>query len=360
MTPPVALRRALPLVLVLLAAGCGKPAAPDSPPAAAARPVRVAPAVVEVLGEGVHAVGVLAPKDEARLSFKVGGIIDSIRVEEGARVRAGQVLAELKQAEVAAGLAQAREASAKATRDLERARALHEDGVATRQQFEDAGTAAAIAAASLQAVEFNARHARILAASDGVVLRKLADAGETVAAGQPVLLVGGTTRGWIVRLGLADRDVVRVRVGDGATLTFDAWPGRTFQGRIQNVAASADPATGTYTVEIGVAPEGSAFVQGLVAKVALSPAAGTATTVVPVQALVEANGDRANVYVFDPATKRVRRVSVRVGRLAGTDVEVLDGLEAGALVVIDGASYLENGETVRIATTADAPSRPRT
>jgi RND family efflux transporter MFP subunit len=163
-----------------------------------------------------------------------------------------------------------------------------------------------------------------------------------------------------VRLGLADRDVVRVRVGDGATLTFDAWPGRTFQGRIQNVAASADPATGTYTVEIGVAPEGSAFVQGLVAKVALSPAAGTATTVVPVQALVEANGDRANVYVFDPATKRVRRVSVRVGRLAGTDVEVLDGLEAGALVVIDGASYLENGETVRIATTADAPSRPRT
>jgi RND family efflux transporter MFP subunit len=347
-------RALLPILIgALLVAACGGKA---DAPVAVARPVRVAPVTVEALGDAVRASGVLAPKNEARLSFKVGGIVESIHAEEGARVRAGQLLAVIKQAEIGAALAQARESAAKSTRDLARVQALYADGVATREQLEDAGTAAAVSAAALSSTEFNAAHARIVAPTDGVVLRKLAEVGEIVAAGQPVVVLGGADKGWIVRIGLADRDVVRVHAGDVATVTFDAWPGRSFAGRVANVAASADPGTGTFTVEVAVVPGDAPFVQGLVAKVALNPTPGAATTVVPVQALVEANGEDASVFVYDATHSIVRRVAIRVGRLGGTAVQVLGGLEPGALVVIDGAAFLENGETVRIATAvATAP-----
>ena len=348
-------RMLLPAMIVALAvAACGGKSA--APAAIAARPVQVAPVTVEALGDAVRASGVLAPKNEARLSFKVGGIVESIHAEEGARVHAGQLLAVIKQAEIGAAVAQAREAAAKSSRDLERTRALYADGVATREQLEDAGTAAAVTAAGLSSAEFNASHARIVAPTDGVVLRKLAEVGELIAAGQPVVVVGGADRGWIVRVGLADRDVVRVRQGDAATLSFDAWPGRAFAGKVANIAASADPLTGTFTVEVAVLPGDAPFVQGLVAKVALNPAPGAATAVVPVQALVEANGDEASVFIYDPKQSIVRRIAIRIGRLSGTSVEVLGGVEPGALVVIDGAAFLENGDSVRIATAvADAP-----
>ena len=337
--------------LVLVAAGiaaCGH-AHDEAASANPLRPVRVAPVTSATLGDHVHAVGLLTPKDEARLSFKVGGVVESIRVEEGAAVKAGQLLAVLKQTEVEATVEQSRQAAEKAARDLARGQALYADGVATLEQVQDLATAAEVAAAARRGAEFNASYARIVAPSAGVVLRKLAEAHELVQAGQPVLVLGGAGRGWIVRLGLADRDAVRVRTGDPARVTFDAWPDRVFAGRISNVASSADVATGTFAIEVQVEPAGARFVQGLVAKVTLSPENHAVVNILPVQALVEANGDEASVFVLDPARRIVRRVTIHIGRMSGGEVEVRDGLEPGAEVVIDGAAFLENGEAVRIA-----------
>jgi RND family efflux transporter MFP subunit len=320
--------------------------------------VHVAPVASAALDDTVHAVGLLTPKDEARLSFKVGGVIESVRVDEGTPVRAGELLAVLKQAEIAAAVEQARQAAAKAERDLARAQALYADGVATLEQVQDLATAASVAAAARRSTEFNAAYARIVAPAAGVVLRKLADANELVQAGQPVLVVGGAGRGWVVRVGLADRDVVRVRPGDPAQVYFDAWPERAFAGRVSNVASSADAATGTFAVEVQVDPADARFVQGLVAKVALSPAGARTGSVVPLQALVEASGNEASVFVLDASRRAVQRVTIRIGRLSGDRVEVLDGLAPGALVVVDGAAFLENGEAVRIAAAgAGAPAR---
>ena len=347
-----------PLVaIILLTAACGHRSEPPSA-AAATRSVAVAPVASTALADGVHAVGLLTPKDEARLAFKVGGVIESMRVEEGTRVRAGQLLAVLKQAEIGAAVEQARQASAKAERDLKRGQALYADGVAAEEQLQDLTTAARVAAAGLASAEFNASYARITAPANGVVLRKFAEANELVQAGQPVLIVGGDGRGWVVRVGLADKDAVRVHVGDAARVSFDAWPGLGFDGRVSNLASSADPATGTFTVEIAVREAGVSFVQGLVAKVVVVPRAARVSRVLPVQALIEANGDEASVFVLRPGHDSVQRVAIRIGRLAEGQVEVLGGLAPDALVVIDGGAFLEDGERVRIASGPEATKPP--
>jgi RND family efflux transporter MFP subunit len=312
--------------------------------------VYVAAVTDAVLDNTLRAVGLLTPKDEARLSFKVGGLVESIRVEEGQTVKAGQVLAVLKPTEINASLDQARQATAKAQRDLDRGRALLADGVATQEQVQDLTTTFHVASAAQSSAEFNATHARIVASVDGVVLRKLAEANELVQAGQTVVVLGGANRGWIVRIGLADRDVVRARMGDSARIEFDAWPGQSFGGRISNISSAADTGTGTFTVEMQLDAGGAHFVQGLVAKVALSPQKTVSGKVVPVQALLEANDKEAGVFVVDPRTGVVHRVNIQIGRMSLGLIEVLDGLERSALVVTDGAAFLENGETVRVLT----------
>ena len=325
---------------------CSSKGSEAGPPA---RVVQTAPVRVAALDNTLHAVGLLTPKDEARLSFKVGGVVESIKVEEGQNVKAGQVLAVLKQAEIGASVEQARQGTEKAQRDLERAKTLLADGVTTDEAVQDLTTAYKVASAVESGAEFNAAHTRIAASADGVVLRKLAEANEVVLPGQTVLVLGGAKRGWVVRIGLADRDVVRTHLGDAARLEFDAWPGQSFVGRVSNIASAADAATGTFTIEVQLDAGNARFVQGLVAKVALTPQASGEVMVIPVQALVEANDKEAGVFVFDPSRQTVKRISVQIGRMSGGQIEVLDGLAAGTEVVTDGAAFLENGESVRVA-----------
>jgi RND family efflux transporter MFP subunit len=341
------MKRMSPLLFAaaLVIAGCGSGALPEA--ANEAAPVRVATVETAPAAESLRAVGVIAPADEVRLSFKTGGVIRSIEVQQGERVRAGQLLATLADDEVAAAVAQARAVADKAVRDLERGRALLADEVATREQVEDLSTANSVAQAQLRSALFNARHSRIEAPADGVVLRKLAEPDELVAAGQPVLVVGNTGSGWIVRAALSDRDVVRVRAGEVAEVTLDAFPERRFSARVTEIAAAADPETGTYEMKLAVDPAGARFVQGLVAKVVIADDEAGSVAVVPVTSLLEADGSEATVFVVaqgDVAKKR----AVRTGRLLGERVEVITGLAPGDRVVTEGAAWLDDNDAVRI------------
>lgn len=327
--------------LILSACGNGDQAA-----ARPAAPVRVAMVETAPATESLRAIGVIAPADEVRLAFKTGGLIRAIHVEQGERVRQGQLLATLADDEVASAVAQAQALADKAERDLERGRALLADEVATREQVEDLATARSVANAALRSALFNARHARIEAPADGVVQRRLAEPDELVAAGQPVLVVGNTGAGWIVRTALTDRDVVRVQSGSTAEVTLDAFPDKRFAATVTEISAAADPDTGTYEMELAIDPQGERFVQGLVAKVVIADPDAASVPVVPVTALLEADGRAALVFVV--AEGVAKRVSVRTGRLLGERVEVVAGLAPGDRVVTEGAAWLDDNDAVRV------------
>lgn len=346
------IRPALVIATAMLAAtvaACGSD--PSSGESERATPVRVESVKATPLVAPVRAVGIVTLRDEVRLAFKTGGVIAAIAVEEGDRVHAGQVLAVLEQAEIGAAVEQASEAADKAARDLARGEALYKDEVATLEQLENLRTALAVAKAAERAARFNAQHTRIMAADDGIVLRRLAEPRELVAGGQPVLVVGGVQRGWVVKAALSDRDAVRVQVGDSARVALDAFPGREFEARIVEIASAADPATGTFMVEFAVAAGDARFAQGLIAKVTLAEAAATVVPVVPVNALLEANDGQGSVYVVDAGQHVARRVEVRTGRLVGDAVEIVSGIAVGQQVVTEGAEYLRDGSAVSVLTT---------
>ncbi|HTE41143.1 MAG TPA: efflux RND transporter periplasmic adaptor subunit [Steroidobacteraceae bacterium] len=296
--------------------------------------------------------GMLVNKDELRLSFKVGGVVSRISVQEGQRVKRGQALAKIEQEEINAQVEQARQLAEKSDRDVARAEKLFADRLISQGQLEDLRTQAAVTKAALQTAEFNWGYASIVAPQDGTILRRLIQERELVAAGTPVLVLGAQDRGYVVRVGLADREIVQVRIGDKAEVELDAHPGEKFPAEVTEVASGADERSGMFQVELRLHPTTLRLASGLVAKVLLTPSSARAgeRVYVPIASIVEGNGRRASVFVLEGADGQrvVKRRDVDVAFIEGASVALTQGLKLGEHVVTDGALYLEDGERVLV------------
>jgi RND family efflux transporter MFP subunit len=318
------------------------------PAAHRATPVRVQAATTGPAKPAITTNGIVATKDEMRLSFKVAGVIRKIYVEEGQTVRQGERLAEIELTEIDAQVAQVRALAEKAQRDLDRGERLYADQVISLEQFQDLRTQASLQKAQLQGVEFNRRFSVIAASQDGVVLRKLSQERELIPAGQVVVIIGARNRGYVVRAALSDREVVQLKLGDPAEILMDAYPGRALEGTITEIANASDDKSGMFPVEVRFGSTPVPLASGLVAKLRVYPASSreAALTYVPISAVVEGDHDRASVFVVNG--DRVKRRDVRVAFIESTGVALTSGLQAGERVVTDGALYLEDQEQIEV------------
>jgi membrane fusion protein, multidrug efflux system len=346
MRTPLSLREMPPLLLVLLGA-CSPAEAHRAAEEAPAVPVRIAAIEHSLVSQPVLGTGVLGDKEEVALSFKIGGVIGRISVDEGDRIRAGQTLATLESVEIAAQVAKAQSALDKAERDRARIESLYRDSVATLEQLQNTTTGVEVAYADLEAAQFNRRFAAITAPADGVVLRRQAETGELVEPGSLVLIVGTERGGSVLRVGVADRDAVRLSPGDPAAVRFDAYPEAVFAGRVTELPAAADRRSGTWEVEVLVDGAGRALPSGLIGRVEITPAGGRELPLVPVEAIVEADGDQGVLYsVANDGT--ARRHEVRIGGIHDSRVAIVAGTEGLTSVVTDGSAYLSDGALVEV------------
>lgn len=324
---------------------------PEAPPIA----VRLASVANGPLDRPIRGTGVVRLKSEADLSFKVGGVVSAVLVEEGARVKKGQVLARLDPTEVDAALRQAKEGLAKAERDLARVRSLHASGALPVSEQENAETGASLARAAVDAASFNAQRAAVVAPDDGRVDRRMIEPGEVVAPGRPVFHVSGRSKGAVVRVALVDRDVLRVREGDDASVLLDARPDAPLPGKVTQIATVATPGVGTFEIEVsldGTKPQPGAreveelLLSGLTAKVEIRHVEEVAG-IVPIAALVDGHGTDASVFLVDHG--RAHRVPVKVAFLLdGRAALSAAPLPPRASVVEAGAARLEDGTPVRV------------
>ncbi|MEW6091239.1 MAG: efflux RND transporter periplasmic adaptor subunit [Pseudomonadota bacterium] len=345
-----------------LLAGCGEAPGEAAEAAGEGVPVLVAEARPAPEANLVRAYGIVRPDREAILSFKISGLVKSIAADKGDLVKKGDLLAELDQREIEADARRAAAALAKAKRDVERLKPLAEKGFASRQAIQDAGTAYEQALAERSRVEFNRSLARITAPADGVVLERMAEPNEIVSPGQPILTVSQGGGGFIMRAGLADREVARIRLGAVAHVTLDAFPGLDVTGTVRRIAAASEARTGTFEIEIelGNLPEGAA--SGFVGEARIEPerAAGSASYLaVPATAILEGHGSTANVFIVDSETMTVRPARIAVSHLSGADMIVTSGLNPGDRVVSAGAPYLRPGTKIRIVTDLKAAGTER-
>ena len=293
----------------------------------------------------VHFSGMLQSEAEMKLSFKIGGIIQSIFAEEGMQVRKNQVLASLNLTEINAGLARAKAGYQKAQRDLQRVENLYADTVATLEQLQNSRTALEVAAANLQMAEFNQKHAKILAPSDGIILKKFGEENELIGPGIPVLIFSGKQQAWIVKGGLADQQRIRVAASDKAEIEFDLQPGKKYKGEVLSVAGTLDPASATYSAEIVLAEDPQNLLSGMIGKVTIFPNQKQKSCLLPVEAITEAHGMNATIFVINE-NNRAQKTAVKIAAILNDNVVIQSGIQDGMRIATEGAAYLMDGSLV--------------
>ena len=342
----------LSISIMVLVWACGSKAGNDTTetttsPDEAVVPIKLSPVSTVVRAEPVVAAGLVGSAQEARLSFKIGGVINQMLVEEGQTVRKGQLLATLNLTEINAQVSQAQLANEKAERDLGRVKSLYADTAATLEQLQNATTGTSVAKQNLTIAQFNRDYAQIRSTVDGTVTRKVVNPGEYSSPGSSVYLISSNRpNDWVVRVGVSDKDWARLRLGNRAAIILDAYPGRTFSGSVSELAQAADPVNKLYEVEVRINSGGVKLAPGLFAKVTLVPAQSRSYKLVPVEAIVEGNGKDGFVYVLANDQKHVQKTPVQIGFLDGGKVLLTNGLSGVKNVVTAGSAFLTEESTV--------------
>ena len=339
------------LASMVVVAACRGPRPPGKAatrsPEVPAVPVRLADVTSGPVSRPIRGTGLLRLKREMDLSFKVGGVVAAVLVEEGARVKKGQVLARLDPTEVDAALRQAKEGTAKAERDLDRVKRLHASGALAISELQNAQTGFELARAGNDAAAFNAQRATILAPDDGRIDRRLIETGEVVTPARPVFHMSGQSKGAVVRIGVSDRDVLRIHEGDAARILIDAQPDVPVPATVTQVATVASPGSGTFEVEVKLAETSLVLLSGLTAKVEIAHVENV-PAVVPVGAVSwSSGGEDASVFVV--TGDRAQRVKVKLAFLDGAHAALSTSiLEAHPRVIDTGAALIEDGTRVKV------------
>ena len=346
----------LPAAALLLHA-CGTPASGKNAKAVLQTdtiPVQVMPLDQNGIQPTPIAVsGQFTTDDETQLGFKTGGVIRSILVKEGDRIHAGELLATLDLTEINTQVSQAQLGVEKAKRDFQRIQNLYRDSVATLEQLQNAQTALDIANQQVSAARFNQTYSEIRAGQDGFVLRKLANPGQVVSPGAAVLETnGGGNKGWMLRVGVSDRQWAQIKLGDKAVLQTAALPGKTLSGTVSRKSEGVDPQTGTFTTDIRVG-ESVPLAAGLFGKGTIQPAVGAAVKAgswaIPYQALLDGDGSSGYVFVTNDG-HTAHKVRVRLSGMEKDHVLISDGLGDARALIISGSAYLNDSSPIRVTT----------
>ena len=356
-------RRFISIVfLAILALGltaCGH----DEPKLAEAdlKPLSVEVAEVELITEAhpIEVRGVVQPARQSAVSSRVMGPVVKLNVRAGSTVTKNQVLLEI-QPEASSGqlgqargaLAQAEAALAMAERNFRRFEALHADNAASeleldmaKMQYEQARGAVEQAEGAVRAASSVANESRVRAPFAARVIETMVEVGDLAAPGRPLVRVE-SLEGQEMWLSVRENDIGRVAIGDPIEMRLDARPDLgTILGEIREIEPSADPATHIFVVKAGLGKtdvpsgfSGRATISGDV----------TDRFVVPVGAVHHRGGLELVIVRAADGGARTRAVTSG-GTLSDNRVEILSGLEAGELIVVNAPGPVADGTPLELS-----------
>ena len=349
--------------------------------------VAVEPVRTETIRDVAEFTGTLLPRYQFVVAPKVPGRLEKLLVNIGDLVKQGTLVAVIESGEYAqqvaqaraelevirANLAESRSALDIATREFKRAKDLREQKVASEAELDvaEARYRAAEAKrqvaqaqieqrqAALKSAEVRLSYTRICAAwEDGdaprVIAERFVDEGAMLKANDPIVSVVDLST-VIAVIYVIERDFPEVRVGQAATVSTDAYPGREFHGKIVRRAPVLREESRQARVEIEVPNPEGLLAPGMFARVRIRFAERPDATVVPASALVRRNG-RQGVFLADPAQGKAHFVAVRIGILSGDTAEILEPKLEGMVVTL-GHHLLEDGGAI-VVPGRDSSNKP--
>jgi RND family efflux transporter MFP subunit len=364
----------LVMVLACLTSGCGKAEKAEPPPT----PVGVRPAEAYQGGGEVRYSANIQPYARVDLAFKSGGYLTNIlqvkgvdgkmrNVQEGDYVKRGSVLAQVRQSDYDAKLAQAggqaaaaRAALEHASLDLKRARNLYAANSMTKSDYDKAVARYGEAAGALAATGAQVKEARIAledtklkAPTAALILKRKVEVGDLVNSGTVGFTLANTEDVKVV-FGISDLMLKHLKLGDQLAVTTEALRGRAFRGLVTAISPSADPNSRVFDVEITIPNPDQNLKVGMIAAVAVATdQAPVVATVVPLTAVVRSRTNPQGYALFvveEKDGKQIARIrdNIELGEVYGNMITVTKGVRVGDPVIVTGATLVADGQPVRI------------
>lgn len=325
--------------------------------------VSTVPVEADIVGFGpveavINVTGSIQGVQEANISAKATGRIEQMLVTDGDFVEQGQLLALIDARELAAQYmqAQANATSAQANmtnaeRNYERMRSLAQQGAVAQRELDSAQTQHEMATAqisqnagNIQLLEAQLGNTRITAPFSGYIARRTLSQGEMVSSGA-VLLAVVDLRQVKIEVFVSEQDIGRVKPGQNAVFTVDAYPGRTFTGTVTEISPAADPRNRAFKVKILADNTEKLLKSGMFARVRIIHDQKKAAVTVAKAAIVDKEG-RPVVFVINNDIAEQREVTVGMGN--EQSVEILQGLQTGETIATFGHDVLKNGDRVSV------------
>lgn len=342
-----------PVILLLastaLLAGCSHHDRPAYTRAATLPPAKVRLATVraEQLPELNEVMGTVRPVQRAQLAAKVMGTIEELPVTLGQRVHAGELLVKINAGEIAARVVQAQSQLNAARRDLDRERALLAKGASTEDMVRGLQDRFTATQAMVHEAQAMLSYTTIRAPFDGVIARKMANAGDLASPGLPLLDLEGT-KDFQVEAAVPDSLVARLRPGTKLAVSIPAIAS-SFEGTLAELSPAADANTHTVLAKISV-PGSLGVRSGEFARVQV-PGLPVTCLMIPTSAVTRI-GQMQRVFVAHasnpPAGEHAVLRLVRTGATRGDQVEVLAGLDPNERVVVQPPVGLIEGQRLEV------------
>ena len=299
-------------------------------------------------GGSLELRGSVASDSRVRLGFKQAGVVAAVLVKQGMHVERGRLVARLDDVDARSLVRRARAACEKARRDGTRAARLVEEGALATSARDDAQTQIEAAEAQLTQAEDALSRTELRAPVAGTVFLRVAEPGETLSAGAPVIVLD-STGSLVVKTGVAERELSGLRLGQSATLVPDDG-NKSFTGRVTSLATAPNPADGLYSVEVTpTALPARPLQPGALLRMRFESTSPAQVVRIPLEALVHRQ-DVDSVFLIEQRGSEVvaRMRRIEAGEAEAAQIAVRSGLAGGERIVAEGAYFLQDGQIVRV------------
>jgi len=335
------------LLAALSAVGCKK----NAEPAAAggggfAVQVVAVPARQQSVSETVSLVGSVTPNESIEVLAEADGLVKEIGFEEGQRVEKGSLLVALEETKLAAQLAETEANLLLAKNSFDRVKELFRDKLISKQEYDQASGSFAANEAGVNLKRRLLKDARVTAPFSGITGARRISPGQVISKATPltVLVDLDTVK---VEMGVPERYLSQVRIGQTLEFHVAAYPATVFKGEVYFISPQLDTGTRTALVKARIVNPDGRLKGGMFANLDLRLQLRETALVIPEPAIVN-NGDTTSVFAITSTNTAVMK-TVKLGlRLAGK-AEVLTGLTAGEMVVVEGVQKLRPGAPVKLA-----------
>ena len=328
---------------VLMTAGCGNntknQAAKQAPVAEELPSVAVEQVFVQAVPQEATYTSTVQAYVKNNIVPQTAGRITKINVEVGDNVKKGQVLAEIDKVQLQQAQLQLHNAEV----ELGRLKTLYEAGGLSKSDLDAVELQYNVAKTQ---VENLIENTTLLSPINGVITARNYDAGDMYAMSAPIFTVEQIAPVKLL-VAVSESDYSKIRKGGKVAITADAFPGKTFGGKIERIYPTVDPATRTFNVEVVVPNSNKELRPGMFVRVSINFGINN-NVVIPDVAVVKQQGSGERfVYVLN-ADGTVSYEKIVLGRRMGAEYEVLSGLKDSSIVVTGGQIRLKDGVKVSV------------